>query len=77
MTGAGGTPNISTQLGDYSTVTFVTDVDVFLNGVPLYNGVDAAANNDVYSGDTPANGDLKFELRLRQDDVIMMIIYGV
>jgi hypothetical protein len=76
VTGAGGTPNISAQLGDYSGVTFVDDVDIYINGLLQWNGADAAANNDVYPGDTPANGDLKFEYKLKQNDVITMIIWS-
>jgi hypothetical protein len=80
VTGAGGSPNIDTQLGDYSGVTFVSDVDVYLNGELMEGGADAAANNDVYPGDTPANGDLKFEFGLESSpgnpDKITMIIYG-
>jgi len=80
VTGATG-PNISAQLGDYSGVTFLTDVDVFVNGQLQWNGVDAAANNDVYPGDTAAEGDLKFEYALKyrggsNPDVISMIVWG-
>lgn len=80
MTGAGGTPNLDAQLPDYSGVTFVTDVDVYLNGQLLRNGADASANHDVYPGDTPANGDLKFEFNIigtgTAPDVITMIVWG-
>ena len=68
--------NLDAALGDYSAVTFVDDVDIYLNGVLLRNGADASANYDVYPGTTPANGDLMFELRLRQDDRITMVIHG-
>jgi len=80
VTGAGGSPNIDTQLGDYSGVTFLSDVDVYLNGELMEPGADAAANNDYYPGDTAANGDLKFEFGLEASpgnpDKIAMIIYG-
>lgn len=81
VTGAGGTPNLSAQLPDYSGVTFVDDVDVFVNGQLQWNGANAAANNDVYPGDTPANGDLKFEYALKyrggsNPDVITSIVWG-
>lgn len=80
-TGAGGSPNLDAQLPDYSYVgSFVSDVDVFLNGELLRGGADASANNDVYPGDTPANGDLKFEFALvaspGNPDTITMIVYG-
>lgn len=81
VTGAGGSPNISAQLPDYSGVTWATDVDVFVNGALQYNGADAAANNDVYPGTSAANGDLKFEYALKyrsgtNPDVITVIVWG-
>lgn len=81
VTGAGGSPNIDTQLPDYSGVTsFVYDVDVMLNGEMLRNGADAAANNDVYPGDTAANGDLKFEFELvgapGNPDTLCVVVWG-
>jgi len=81
VTGAGGTPNIDAQLPDYSHVTsFVSDVDVFLNGELLRNGADASANHDVYPGTSAANGDLMFEFDLKgtgsKPDQLTMIVYG-
>lgn len=80
VTGAGGGANIDAQLGDYSSVSFVTDVDVYLNGQLLRGGADSLADFDVYPGTTPANGDLKFEFILRgagaNPDTITMVIYG-
>jgi len=79
VTGAGGTPNLDAQLPDYSSATFLTDVDIYLNGVLLRNGADAAANHDVYPGTTPANGDLMFEFNVKgggNPDVITMIVWG-
>jgi hypothetical protein len=78
-TGAGLTPNLDAVLPNYSTVNFVTDVDVFLNGVLIRNGIDSSANHDVYPGDVPSNGDLKFEFKLRappKPDVLTMIVWG-
>lgn len=79
VTGAGGTPNIDAQLGDYSGVTFLSDVDIYVNGILQRNGADATANHDVYPGTTPANGDLKFEYLLRggaNPDQITMVIWS-
>jgi hypothetical protein len=79
VTGAGLTPNLDAVLPNYSAVNFVTDVDVFLNGVLIRNGIDLSANHDVYPGDVPANGDLKFEFKLRgspKPDVLTMIVWG-
>jgi hypothetical protein len=69
--------NLDADLGDYSSVTFLTDVDVFLNGQLLRNGANAAANNDVYPGTTPADGELRFEFGIRGGaipDVVTMFI---
>jgi hypothetical protein len=79
--GSGGGTNLDAQLADYSAVTFVDDVDIFLNGVLMRNGVDAAANNDVYPGTSAALGQLRFEFNVKSTganpDVITMIVYGV
>lgn len=79
LTGAGGSPNLDAQLGDYSAKVFTTQVDVFLNGQLMRNGANAGANHDVYPGTSPANGDLKFEFAVKatgaHPDVITMLIY--
>jgi hypothetical protein len=70
--------NLDADLGDYSSVTFLTDVDVYLNGQLLRNGADASANNDVYPGTSPADGELRFEFPIRgtgaNPDVITMFV---
>lgn len=78
----GGT-NLDASLPDYSGVTsFEDEVDVYLNGVLLRgdNSTTGANDHDVYPGDTPANGDLKFEFTVKatgsSPDVITMIVYG-
>jgi hypothetical protein len=77
--GVGGGANLDAQLGNYSLVTFLTDVDVYLNGNLLRNGANAAANHDVYPGTSAANGQLKFEFALvaspGNPDVITMIVW--
>jgi len=75
VTGTGGGTNLDANLCDYSALTFVDDVDVFLNGVLMRNGADATANHDVYPGDTPANGDLKFEFVTKINDQITTICW--
>jgi hypothetical protein len=79
--GTGGGANLDAQLCDYSTVAFLDDVDVYLNGVLLRNGANAAANNDVYPGTSAALGQLRFEFSVKgtgaNPDVITMIVYGV
>jgi len=76
-----GGSNLDVALPDYSGVdTFVDDVDVYLNGELLENGANAAANNDVYPGTTPASGHLKFEFALvaspGNPDKICMIVWN-
>lgn len=73
--------NLDVDLPDYSGVgTFVDDCDVYLNGELLRNGANAAANEDVYPGTTPANGMLKFEFALQgvgaKPDQLTMIVWG-
>lgn len=76
VTGAGGTPNIDAQLPDYSgAASFLTQVKVYVNGVRQRPGADAAANNDVYPGTSPANGDLRFEYKLKTGDEIILEYY--
>ena len=43
-----GSANLDVDLVDYRTKTFVSDVEVFINGQLMRNGANAAANNDVY-----------------------------
>jgi hypothetical protein len=79
-----GTPHANTDvdLAAYDAVptSFVQDVEVFLNGEILRNGADAAANEDVYPGGTPAEGDLKFEFALlgtgSRPDQLTVIVNG-
>ena len=65
--------NLDTDLGDLSAGTFITDYDIYLNGDLQYNGADAAANKDVYPGTALANGQLKFEKKIKIGDVIIVI----
>lgn len=77
VTGA-ASPNLDAQLPAYLSGDFLTKVDVYLNGMLLRNGANAAANNDVYPGDTPADGDLKFEFGLKggaNPDVITVVVF--
>ena len=79
-----GSANISADLLDYRNVTFVDDVEIFINGQLMRNGVDAAANNDVYPSAT-ATPDQQYgcfyaEFALKASpgnpDVIQMFITG-
>ncbi len=76
----GGSANLDVNLPAYNNVTFVDDVEVFFNGALLRNGANAAANEDVYPGDTPSQGDLKFEFVITagpgNPDVVTVIVNG-
>jgi len=56
--------NLSGSLPDYSGLSFVDDVNVYVNGQLMRNGEDAGANHDCYPGDNTALGDVKFEFQL-------------
>jgi len=71
--GVGGGANLDAQLHDMSGGVFVDDHDVYLNGQLLRSGADATANNDVYPGTSLANGQLKFEFKVKSNDVICVI----
>lgn len=79
-----GAANISADLCDYRGLTFVDDVDIYINGLLQRNGADAAANHDVYPSAVAAERqygcfyaeyDLKYRGGLRPD-VITMIVWG-
>lgn len=79
--GPGGTvTNLDVNLPAYDAVTFLTDVDVFVDGVLMRNGANAAANEDVYPGTDQSLGDLRFEFALKgtgsKPDVVTVIVYG-
>lgn len=71
--GVGGGTNLDAQLPDMSGGSFLTDFDVFLNGVLLRPGANAAANNDYYPGTSLPNGQLRFEFQVEVSDVICVI----
>lgn len=73
MSGPANDNNLSADLGDLSGGTFEDDYDIFLNGDLLWNGANAAANHDVYPGTALANGQLRFEDKLKSGDVITVI----
>lgn len=84
ITGAGGSPNIDNQLPSYKGLTFVSAVEVFINGVKQRPGADAAANNDVYpSAVATEQGDgafyCEYDLKYRSGtnpDNINMVVWG-
>lgn len=76
----GGSASLDVNLPAYDEVTFVDDVEVFYNGTLLRNGANAGANEDVYPGTTPSQGDLMFEFTIKASpgspDVITVIVNG-
>lgn len=73
--GVGGGTNLDAQLPDMSIGNFLADYDVFVNGALKRPGADASANNDYYPGTSLANGQLRFEFRIRSGDVICVQPY--
>jgi hypothetical protein len=82
--GSGGTPNITAQLPSYKGLTFVDQVEVFINGVKQRPGADAAANNDVYPSAVAVEQGVgafycEYNLLFRagaNPDNINMVVYG-
>lgn len=75
--GVGGGTNLDAQLPDMSTGTFITAYDVYLNGELLRGGVDSSANHDYYPGTSLANGQLRFEFKVKIGDQICVIPYNI
>jgi hypothetical protein len=57
--------NLDVDLGNLSVGSFINDYDLYLNGVLLRAGANAAANHDYYPGTSLALGQLKFEFALK------------
>jgi hypothetical protein len=74
--GVAGGANLDAQLPDMSTGTFTADYDVYVNGELQRPGANAGANNDYYPGTSLANGQLKFEYKLRIGDVVCVVPYS-
>lgn len=75
VSGPSNDNNIDTDLGDLSGGTFVDDYNIYYNGQYQRPGADASANHDVYPGTSLANGQLKFEHKLKSGDEIMIEDY--
>jgi hypothetical protein len=73
----GGWINLTNRSIDMETLSTV-DTLIFLNG-SLLNGGNGTTNNDVYAGDTPANGDLKFDFAkgVKTGDVLIAVSWYV
>lgn len=75
VSGPANDNNLDANLGDLSGGAFIDDYDIYLNGQYQRPGANAAANNDVYPGTALANGQLKFEKKLKTGDVIAIVDY--
>jgi hypothetical protein len=80
VSGGGASPNLDSALFDYSQIDFLTDLNVFYNGVLMRPGANASANFDYYPGTVATNGDLIFNFTLRggatNADVISQEVFG-
>lgn len=72
---AGGT-NLDAQIHSLAGGDFLTDHDVYLNGQLLRGGINAGANHDYYPGASLANGQLRFEFTVKNNDVLCAISRG-
>lgn len=73
--GVGGGTNLDAQIHDLSGGDFIADHDIFHNGQLLRNDSSAtgANNHDVYPGTSLANGQLKFERKVKVGDQLCVI----
>lgn len=66
--------NLDAQLGNYFGRNFISDIEIYLNGILCLPGT-SLSPNDVYPGTSPATGDLKFPMKLRSGSQLAMVIY--
>lgn len=70
VSGPSNDNNLDTDLGDLSAGSFLQDYEIYYNGRYQRPGADASANHDVYPGTALANGQLKFEHKVKVGDEI-------
>jgi hypothetical protein len=68
--------NTDAALLDYSAFTFVTDVEIYINGRLMRAGANSGADFDVYPAGTDTDGDFACEFDLESGDTIHMFIGG-
>lgn len=73
--GVAGGANLDAQLPDMSTGVFTQRYDVYLNGSLLRPGANSGANHDYYPGTSLVNGQLKFEFKVKLNDVLCVVPY--
>ena len=62
--------NLDAQLPSWAGKNFVTDFNIYVNGVLLLPSTGTGDLNDVYPGTTAATGDLKFTFKLRSGSIV-------
>jgi len=67
--------NIDVQFPDLSGYDFINDINIYLNGVLLYPAL-TSGEGDVYPGASLANGELRFEQKLRSGSIITVETFG-
>jgi len=73
--GVGGGTNLSAQLPDMSIGSYLTEYDLFVNGVLQRPGSVFTDNFDYYPGTSTVNGQVRFEFKVKVNDVICVIPY--
>jgi hypothetical protein len=73
--GVAGGANLDAQLPDMSSGVFTQVYDVYLNGALQRGGANSGSNHDYYPGTSLVNGQLKFEYKVKLNDVICVIPY--
>jgi len=73
--GVAGGANLDAQLPDMSSGIFTQVYDTYLNGSLLRPGANSGSNHDYYPGTSLVNGQLKFEFKVKANDVICVIPY--
>lgn len=67
---------INVKFPDYSNLDFTNQVDIFINGRLMCNGINEGDDlHDVYPGKNPRNGDIKFLHKLKKGTVVTVRVY--
>lgn len=75
VSGPSNDGNLDVDLGDLSAGTFTDDNDYewYLNGQRLRPGANSGSNHDLYPGTSLANGQLKFEFKIKTGDQLLVV----
>lgn len=73
VSGPSNDNNLDADLGNLSAGVFTSDYDLYVNGSYQRPGANAAANHDYYPGTSLANGQLRFEFKLKVGDQIALV----